>query len=227
VLWGLGRLTRRRQELGAELTERNESLRRVREERAALAVSSDRLRLAQEMDGLLDARLAELTALANSGAASHDPEAAREALATIERESRSTLVQMRELVGSMNGADMTLAPAPSVVHLEALLARTSGRLTVSGQARPLPASVELSAYRIVEHLVTLLDERPDAGVAVTVRFTPDALELLVRGPTGRPAEVRTAVARTREHAALHDGSLELTLQPGRADVRVWLPVALS
>ena len=47
----------------------------------------------------------------------------------------------------------------------------------------LPAGVELSAYRIVEHLLGALDDAP--GVEVGVRFGEDALEIRVAGPAGR------------------------------------------
>ena len=66
---------------------------------------------------------------------------------------------MREIVGVLRGGEVALVPAPSVAHLDALLARRShadARLVVSGDPRALPASVELSAYRVVEHLLGVL-----------------------------------------------------------------------
>jgi hypothetical protein len=114
-------------------------------------------------------------------------------------------------------------PAPTVAHLDALLARRSSRsrLTVSGDPRSLPATVELSAYRIVEYLVGALDEQP---VQVDVRFGEDALEIRVQGSPGRASAVRAAVARARERAKLHAGSVEVKLARGSARVVAQLPV---
>ena len=73
----------------------------------------------------------------------------------------------------------TLAPAPSVAHLDTLLAsRPAGdvRLRATGDPRALPATLELTAYRIVEHLIGALGSRA-ATVDVTLTFLADALEL--------------------------------------------------
>jgi hypothetical protein len=113
---------------------------------------------------------------------------------------------------------------PTVAHLVALLARhrsPQSRLTVSGDPRSLPATVELSAYRIVEYLVAALDEHP---VRVTVRFADEALEILVEGSAARGPQVRAAVARVRERAKLHAGSVDVKLTRGSARVRAQLPV---
>ena len=68
------------------------------------------------------------------------------------------------------------------------------RLTVEGNPRVLPAGVELSAYRIVEHLLDALEDAP--GVEVRVRFGDDALELAVSGPARRRGQA--AIERARE-----------------------------
>ena len=43
----------------------------------------------------------------------------------------------------------------------------STRLTVEGTERPLPASLELTGYRVVEHLLTALLDEPSAQVDVS------------------------------------------------------------
>ena len=53
---------------------------------------------------------------------------------------------------------------------------------MEGSPRLLPAGLELSAYRIVEHLLAALQDEPAARIDVLVRFCPDALELDVAGP---------------------------------------------
>jgi hypothetical protein len=109
-----------------------------------------------------------------------------------------------------------------VAHLDALLARRrspGSRLTVSGDPRSLPATVELSAYRIVEYLLTAL-----ADLDVAVRFADEALEIRVQGPVGRGADMKAAVARVRERARLVGGSVEVKVTRGQARVLAQLPV---
>ena len=134
---------------------------------------------------------------------------------------------MREIVGLLRGGDVALAPAPTVAHLDALLARhtrADSRLTVTGDPRSLPATVELSAYRIVEHLVDVLADQPDSRIEVGVRFDDDALEIRVNGPVNKSADIKAAVARARERAKFLGGSLDVKVSRGRADAVAQLPV---
>jgi signal transduction histidine kinase len=225
VLWGIGQVARSRSALADELRRRNRELQALREERAALEVADDRQRVSQELETLLDERLSRLEATAQAGTAIEDPQRAREVLLAVEEDSRRTLDDMREVVGVLRGGEVTLAPTPSVAHMDALLSRMGqDRLTVSGDPRVLPASLELSAYRIVEHLVGVLADDADARVAVQVRFAEDALEIHVTGPVPRGADLRDAIARARERARLHAGSLDAKVTRGRARVVAHLPL---
>ncbi len=226
VVFGIGRAARHRTALNDELGVRDEELRRLRDERAALTVAGDRAQLSRQLDGLLQQRLDELTNAAES-ADGLAPAQAMALLEDIESGSRRTLDDMREIVGLLRGGDVALAPTPTVAHLDALLARQQtahSRLTVTGDPRSLPASVELSAYRIVEHLVAALADRPDSRIDVTLKFAADALEIRVSGPVGKGADVRTAVTRARERARLLGGSVDLKVSRGRAGAVAQLPV---
>ncbi len=226
-LYGIGRVVAQRARMAAELRQRNEELRVLRDERAALEVSDDRAQLSARLETLLDQRLRQLAAAAEEGTVAADPATVQSLLVSLEQDSRRTLGDMREIVGQLRGGEVALAPAPSVAHLDALLARHvhgGSRLQVSGNPRVLPASVELSAYRIVEHLVTALADKPSAPVGVIMTFTDDALEVLVAGSVPRGSDLRGAVGRARERALLHAGSLDLTVSRGRARVLAHLPV---
>nr|WP_296073430.1 hypothetical protein [uncultured Actinoplanes sp.] len=225
ILFGIARIVAHRAEMARELRRHNEELRRVRDERAALEVNDDRLRLSARLETLLDERLGRLAAAAETGSTTTDPEAARAALVTLEEDSRRTLADMREMVGLLRGGEVALAPVPSVAHLDALLARhLHCALQVSGEPRMLPASVELSAYRIVEHLITAFAHDAAAPVGVAVAFSPTALEIRVAGPATRRVDLREAVGRARERALLHAGSLTVRTARGRARVVAHLPV---
>ena len=227
VLAGIGRVVAHRAELSRDLQRHNDELRLLRDDRAALEVGSQRVELSARLESLLDERLAQLATAAEQGAQSADPAATRQLLATLEDEGRRTLGDMREIVGLLRGGEVALAPVPSVAHLDALVTRhaRSGRLQVAGDPRLLPASVELSAYRIVEHLVTALAADPAAPVGVGITFSDDALEISVAGPVARGSELRGAVGRARERARLHAGSLEVKVARGQARVTALLPVA--
>lgn len=226
IVFVIGRAARHRAALRLELKARDVELRRLRDERSALAITDDRAQLCGRLDGLLQERLTQLTTAAES-ADGLVPEQAKALLESIETGSRRTLDDMREIVGLLRGGDAALAPAPTVAHLNALLAQhqpARARLTVTGDPRSLPASVELSAYRIVEHLIAALADRPDAPIAVAVRFDETALEIRVTGPVSKSAEVKEVIARARERARLLGGTLDVKIARGQAGAVARLPV---
>ena len=226
LIWGAGRLVRSRTRMNEELEARTSALKVARDERARLEVSVDRARLSAELDELLKRRLAHLARMAEAGGAQQEAAVATGTLVDIERESRRTLEEMRELVGVLRSDDgvASVAPPPTLAHLEALLLQVKGgeaRLTVAGDPRALPAGVELSAYRVVEHLLAALHDAP--SVEVEVRFAEDALGLRVAGATRR-RDLGPAVDRARERVQLHRGTLETTTRGGHAEAVARLPV---
>jgi signal transduction histidine kinase len=222
VVWGIGRVARSRRQLAVELAARTEELREARDSRAGLEVAAERARVSNELDALLQRRLGELAAMAEQGA---EAPGAMERLAAIEHASRATLEEMRSLVGVLrhDAEYAPTAPQPTLTHLEGLLTRTNGagaRFTVAGDPRTLPPAVELSAFRVLEHLLDALDDAP--GVEVQVTFAENTLELSLSGPARRGAA--EAIDRARERVRLHHGTLEATLRRGRAEAQVSLPV---
>ena len=139
------------------------------------------------------------------------------ALGAIEHGGREILRQMRAVVGVLY-EDGPAEPQPSLARLSDLLSRATtadARLTVQGSPRTLPAGLELSGYRIVEHLLLALEDAPGAAVEVNLRFRPDALELHVSGPPARHTDLGAVLAAARERAALHGGTVDV-----RADERL-------
>ena len=222
-----GRVVRARGQAAAALRVRNAELREQREQTARLAVAADRARIAGDIGGFLRERI---TAVADATAAgreliSTDPAAAHDALAAVESSGRETLSQMREVVGNLRAQER--APQPVLAELGALLdsaTTADARLRVTGSPRALPAGLELSAYRIVEHLLEALHDAPEARIDVVVRFSPEALELDVTGPASRQASPVAAFASARERAALLGGTLNIESAGGRCVALVRLPV---
>jgi signal transduction histidine kinase len=223
AVWVIGRVVRSRSALVNRLQERNVELRDQREANARLEVVSERVRLSAELDGLLRTRLSELALLAEAGARDD----AAGAFGTIEAESRATLDQMRTVVGLLrDGEAATTEPQPTLAHLDALLLSakgSDGHLTVAGEPRVLPVGLELSAYRVVEHLLSATSDA--AEVQVHVDFRPDALEMTISGTAnGSRRQTETALDKARERLALHHGSLRSETVGGLTRVTAALPV---
>jgi len=223
-----GLLARARARTAAALRERNAELREQRERTAQLAVAADRARVAADLDDFLRDRITAMASAAEAGREliTVDPDGAQGAFAEVENSGRATLAQMREVVGTLRQERLT-APQPVLAQLGSLLESATSadaRLQVEGSPRLLPAGLELSAYRIVEHLLAALQDEPGARIDVLVRFCPDALELDVAGPVGRHADPVITLAAARERIALLGGSLRIDTQPGRWAALVRLPL---
>jgi hypothetical protein len=226
IFWGTGRVARSRERMIRALEAQTIELCDARDQRARLEVATDRARLSGEFNELLQRRLAELALLADDSSSVADPQVATVALVEIERRSRRTLDDMRAIVGVLREHQdaAPTAPQPTLTHLETMLLRARGAdaaLTIEGSPRALPAGVELSAYRIVEHLLAALDEAP--GVDVRVRFAAEAIELTVSGPARRGSSA--AIERARERTSLHRGTLVSTVRDGRTKAVALLPLA--
>jgi signal transduction histidine kinase len=228
ALWGVGRLVRSREGMVASLREQTRELGKQRERTAQLAVAAERARVAAGVDGLLQERIGALAGEAASGrrAIEERPELARETLSTIEHEGRRTLTEMREIVGSLR-EDAPTEPQPGLADLDGLLKRATTadvRLRMVGDRQALPAGLELSGYRIVEHLLTTLQDAPEARVEVTLSVVDEVLEITVAGPARAGVDSRAALTGAREWVTLHGGRLDTQAQAGRARTVVRLPL---
>lgn len=228
ALWGVGRLVRSREGMVTSLRERTRELGEQRERTAQLAVAAERARVASGVDGLFHERIGALADNAARGreAVDEQPELAREELSTIEHEGRRTLADMREIVGSLRD-DAPVEPQPGLSDLDGLLERATtadARLRVDGDGRRLPAGLELSGYRIVEHLLETLQDAPWIRVDVTLSIASDVLEITVAGPARAEADSQAALAGAREWTALRGGRLEAQAREGHSRTVVRLPL---
>jgi signal transduction histidine kinase len=219
--WLVGRVVRRQRRQVGELTHQAVRLARDREERAAAAVAQERARLARELHDVVAHSVSVM--VVQAGAAEQvlagDPERARAPLQSIQATGRQTVVELRRLLGILREGDQELAtaPQPSLAQLDGLLAdaRDAGvavSATVAGTPRPLPPSIDLSAYRIVqEGLTNVIKHAAHATAQVRVCYLDHALELQVTddGP-GSPAGESGGhgLLGVRERVALFGGSFQ-------------------
>jgi signal transduction histidine kinase len=101
--------------------------------------------------------------------------------------------------GARPAAAAPLAPAPGLAGVDRLVARTCGagvRVTVelSGQPRPAPAGVDLSAYRIIQEALTNVVRHAGTGAVCVVNlcYTDADLVIRVTDDGGLPAGLGTA-----------------------------------
>ena len=152
------------------------------------------------------------------------PEALTGSFATIRANAVEGLGELRRVLGLLrDDHDHEDGPQPTLDRLADLVAngRDAGltvTASVDGDRRPLPAGVELSAYRIVqEALSNAMRHAPGAEVTVEVAYRSAELELRVvngpgRGPSAAPAGAGHGVTGMRERAAMLGG--RLTAAPG-------------
>jgi hypothetical protein len=226
VFLGAGLLVRRWSAMVAQLRRSTEQLRAQREQTARLAVAAEQARITAEIRGTLRAGIDEIGALALAArdrGADPGPD-----FAAIERAGRSVLDSMRQVVGTLR--DAPTDPEPGLAELAGLLASATtadARLSVTGPARPLAASIELAGYRIVEHLLTVLRDDPAARVDVGVRFTADCLELRIAGPPAAGDDVGRVRSVVQARLALHGGTVDIDDAAGRRAARIQLPLVTS
>ena len=235
VMIVVAELVRSRQERFAETM-------RMRAEEGRRRASEERLGFARELHDVLAHNISLINVQA--GVALHlidtQPEQARAALAAIKDASKETLRELRATLGVLRQVDegAPRAPAPSLARLDELVARLGAagltvRTRIEGTPVPLPAGVDLAAYRIVQEALTNVYRHAGAVTAtVEVRYADDELVIQVdneASPTaGAGAGLPTTgagIAGMRERAESLGGELSAGPRPGGGfRVRARLPL---
>ncbi|MEU4622624.1 histidine kinase [Actinoplanes sp. NPDC023801] len=245
-------LRRARQRHERALGERGWLLEREREAAAHAAVGEERARIARELHDIVSHNVSVM--IVQAGAAREVlatmPEEAAAALAAVERAGRDTMTELRHLLGLLapdaGGADgnSDLAPQPTLARLTPLVDRIAFaglpvEVRVSGEPRPLPAGIDVTAYRIVQEALTNALKHGTGGKAeVTIRYAAHALrvEVLTTGPSvltgGAPPPAGDGAGRgltgLRERIAVYGGDLDARRRLGGGyRVRARLPLDAS
>jgi hypothetical protein len=229
-LYAVGRLVESRTLLAADLEQRNEQLRQQRQRRAELAVEADRARIAEGLDTNLNAQITEIGVATQIGrqalADEKSAEAAKEAFGVIQRRGQETLAHMRHVVGTLLEVHLS-QPQPSLSQLDRLLERAGPadvHLHVTGQPLVLPAGVELSAYRTLEHLLDAYGDEAGSRIDINVDFAAEALELTVQGPLPDAVGLQAALAAAQARVSVHHGSRSSTHSGGLWEATARLPI---
>jgi signal transduction histidine kinase len=247
----------------AEKLHEQDSRQRIRER-----VHEERLRIARELHDAVGHQVALISVQAGAmscllGAdpdgtdpASTDPAStdlastglakARESLGHIQRASEAALEELRLTVGLLRrpGEREPTEPAAGLARLEELIgsfAATGLKVTceVTGQARPLPEAVDLTAYRLIQESLTNTTKHA-AGACASVRLTyrPGVLALAVEDDGAYPGgaaghagagngEVGHGLIGMRERAAVVGGWVSAGPHDGGFLVLAELPLPIG
>jgi signal transduction histidine kinase len=216
-----------------------------REERARRLAVEERLRIARELHDVFGHTMATISVQAGVGLHVVDqrPGQAREALAAIKGICDDGLADVRTILdvlraGAPEGQPEPRAPRGGLDRLTDLLdaAEAGGlrvQVDVDGEARPVPAPVDLAAYRIVQEALTNVLRHADARtVRLTLEHEPSRLLLRIRddggtaGGTDGPDPSRGhGIDGMRERARALSGRLTAAPHPdGGFEVCAELPI---
>jgi len=167
------------------------------EQDAQRRIDEERLRIARDLHDVVAHTMATINVQAGAAAhvAAERPEVAVEALQTIKAASKDGLRELRAILNVLRRADEAdpIQPTPGIAHVGVLAerARQAGVTTtvsVTGEQRPLPAAVELAAYRIVqESLTNTIRHAGPATAAVSLSYLDGELRVEVTDTGGGKA----------------------------------------
>src|SRR3954447_3366957 len=237
-----GRVLRHRQHRHGELAAHASRLEADREAQIAAAVTDERARIARELHDIVAHCVSVMVvqAGASEDLLDREPERAREPLRAVQETGRQAVAELGRMLVLLRGGNadqidpLELAPQPGTAQLPELADRVSGlglpvQLTVSGDARPLPPGVELTAYRVVQEALTntLKHGGPGAKAYVELRYLPRTLDVEISddGRAGSNTGTGHGLIGMTERAAIYGGTIEAGARlDGGFRVRVVLPL---
>jgi signal transduction histidine kinase len=192
------RLGGARRAFAEAMEERGWLLERERESAARSAVDAERARIARELHDIVSHNVSVM--VVQAGAARRvlaaEPGQAEAALLAVETAGRDTMTELRHLLGVLapradGEEEADLSPQPSLSRLSPLIDRIAFaglpvEVRISGEPRPLPSGVDLTAYRIIQEALTnALKHGSGQPAEVAVRYADRYLriEVLNRGPS--------------------------------------------
>jgi signal transduction histidine kinase len=230
--------------------ERREHAVALRAQEVAEAVTAERLRIARELHDMVAHSIGIIAIQAGVGSRviRTQPAEAGEALRAIEATSRETLSGLRRTLVSLRQADLgttaseqpPLAPSPGLADVERLAAATAGAgvhvdVRCSGDQRPVPADIDLSAYRIVQEALTNVVRHAGTGhCRVAIDYGDEELSVEVvddgRGATENGPAHGFGIIGMRERVGLLGGRLSAGPRPEggfRVAARLPLPAPIG
>jgi signal transduction histidine kinase len=217
----LGSTMRNRRLYGEQLEARASALERERDEETRRALAEERLRIAQELHDVVAHSMGVIAVQAGVGAhvIDSEPGEAKKALEAISQTSRSTLVEIRRMLGVLReDQGASYVPAPGLADLDRLLrdvasAGVHSVVRVEGATAQLPPGVDFTAYRIVQEALTnVLKHAGPATATVIIGYESTALRLEIlddgTGVNGQATRGGHGLVGMRERVGVYGGSFE-------------------
>jgi signal transduction histidine kinase len=236
----VGDATRSRRAYVAEVEERARRAEQSRDEEARRQVVEERVRIARELHDVVAHHIAVIKVQATGAKhiLQHRPEQVAPALDHISRSSDAVLKEIASVVGLLRSDDLDASGTPATEPTRGL-ARLSGLLDDLaaaglrvdhrrlGEARELPALVDLAAFRIAQEALTNAQKYGDGTARLTVAYATDGVMLDITNQV-RPDVPRSGsgygIIGMRERAASTGGRLTAGLEAnGRFAVHADLP----
>jgi signal transduction histidine kinase len=215
----------------------------TREEQARRRAVEERLRIARELHDVFGHTMATISVQAGVGIhlLKTRPAQAVAALSTIKQISDQGLNDVKAILGVLRAdddQDQPRSPRGGLDQLDALLdpVRAAGvqpQLTVHGSPRPLPAAVDLAAYRIIQEALTnVLRHARARTVQLDLGYEPSQVVIRIRddGSAAGPSQAGTngqgghGISGMRERALALSGQFTAGPHPdGGFQVRCTLP----
>ncbi|MGW5670981.1 sensor histidine kinase, partial [Micromonospora sp. NPDC003776] len=205
------------------------------------AVADERRRIARELHDVVAHQVSVMGVLATGArrVLRRDPDAADEAMATVEETGRATLRELRRLLDVLRTdaePDPDLAPQPGLTGIETLVeqVREAGlpvTLRVDGIPAPLAEGVALAVYRVIQEALTnALKHAGRATALVRLTWTDGFLAVEVtdtgRGPGPAADRIGHGLVGMRERVALYGGVLRTGPRTG-GGFRVYARIPLE
>jgi signal transduction histidine kinase len=186
----LGEVVRNRRRYQEEVQERLRRTAADQEREAARQVAEERLRIARELHDVMAHTITAITVQSSLALEALDdaPTQARAAVSAIRTASREAMAEIRATVGLLRqdeGEVAPRAPTPGVDQLDGLIddARRAGvhvEMTISGEARPLPATVSVATFRVVqESLTNTLRHAQAHSATIALRYETAAIAIAI------------------------------------------------
>jgi signal transduction histidine kinase len=224
--WLVGRYTTARRAYIAELEQRAETQRRDAQAAVQHAVAEERGAIARDLHDVISHHVSAIGA--HAGAArlglgtSTRPGAVASSLAAVETASRAAMLDLRRLLDLLHGDRADVSRQPGLDNLEELLdgVRRAGlatRLSTHGTPRPLPGSLDIALYRIIQELLTNALRHGDGStVEIELHYRAESVSVVARNGIPSTAPARAAIdgerngatrglVGIRKRAALFDG----------------------
>jgi signal transduction histidine kinase len=236
--WLVGDVVRSRRIDARRRAEDVERSLREREARMEAAAAEERRHVARELHDVIAHAVSVM--VIQAGAARQvvrtSPEQAEQSMLAIESVGRDAMTELRRFLGALSEDDGAagIAPQPGIESLPTLVDRVreaglAASLRTDGAPRVVPASLDVTVYRIVQEALTnALRYAREAATLVHLSWEPDQLrvEILDDGPATAPGEGSgRGLVGMSERASLIGGRLEAGPRIGGGyAVRAWLPL---